>query len=148
MHYLPRMKHAAFLVALPAQALAWSFDPAPVCTLTHDFDTGSAVVTYDPVTEDYAITLTLTDAAWPEAPSFGIAFAGPRGLQIGTNRHVLSDDGQSLTVTDRGFGNVLDGLEYNNVARAVSGERILDVPLDGAAEPVRAFRACTASAFS
>jgi hypothetical protein len=41
------------------------------------------------------------------------AVRGPRGNMISTSRHALSDDGRTLSVSDRGFGNVLNGLEFN-----------------------------------
>jgi hypothetical protein len=63
---------------------------------------------------------------------------------ITTDRHVLSDGGTSLTVTDRGFGNVLDGLQFNNVATALLGNTAVVIPLANAAEPVARFRACAA----
>jgi hypothetical protein len=45
-------------------------------------------------------------------------------------------------VSDRGFGNVLDGLEFNQVALAATGDRVVSIDLDGAAPEVAAFRAC------
>ena len=49
-------------------------------------------------------------------PIFAIAFVGDSPFEITTNRHALSDDGQTLTVRDRGFGNVLNGMEFNTTA--------------------------------
>ena len=77
-------------------------------------------------------------------PIFAIRFDGPRGLTISTDRHVILDDGATLTVTDRGFGNVLNGLEFNDTATALLGDRAVAFALDGAGPAVRAFRACTA----
>jgi hypothetical protein len=79
---------------------------------------------------------------WPGSPAFGIRFEGARTLAIGTDRHRLSDDGRTLTVTDTGFGNVLDGLEFNATATATAGGVSVALDLTGAADPVRAFRAC------
>jgi hypothetical protein len=62
---------------------------------------------------------------------------------ISTGRHVLSEDGRTLSVRDRGFGNVLNGLEFNVVALAATGDRVVSIDLDGAAPEVAAFRACT-----
>ena len=38
---------------------------------------------------------------------------------------------------------MLDGLQYNDTAIALLGERSLPIPLAGAAGPVADFRACT-----
>lgn len=123
---------------------AWEFTPTPVCTLRNDGPL-SVRVTFDPrLDEPYAITLT-SDAPWPVGAVFGLSFEGPRGLTITTGRHRLSDDRLSLTVTDRGFGNVLNGLEFNTAASAFVGDTDRRFALDGAAEPVRAFRSCIAA---
>lgn len=100
------------------------------------------VVTYDPATLQYELTLELTNSVWPDAPTFGMLFDGLRRIQIGTDRHTLSSDGHMLTVADSGFGNVLDGLEFNDRAFARSGAMIVDFSLEEAAEHVRAFRSC------
>ncbi|MBO6707236.1 MAG: hypothetical protein JJ912_14180, partial [Roseitalea sp.] len=71
-------------------------------------------------------------------------FDGPIGLTITTDRHIASDEGRSLTVTDSGFGNVLNGLEFNHTATALLGDRAVPVSLDGAAPAVQDFRACAA----
>jgi hypothetical protein len=71
-------------------------------------------------------------------------FFGPRPLAIGTDRH--SADGATLTVRDSGFGNVLDGLEFNTNAVATSGARRVQIALDAAAPAVQAFRACPSNA--
>mgnify|MGYP007100953042 FL=1 len=137
------MRLALLLTLLPVPTLAWQFSSVPVCTLAHEDEGATWVVTYDASRDQpYAIAITLAADAWPEAPVFGIVFAGPRGLSIGTDRHVRSDAGRTLTVSDTGFGNVLDGLEFNGTATAVAGETAVMVPLDGAAPQVQAFRAC------
>ena len=105
-------------------------------------------MTYDPATGQYAIALTLASGTWGASPGFSIAFIGERSLRIGTDRHQLSNNGATLTVTDSGFGNVLDGLQFNNDFVAVTDATAMDVPLAGAAEPVAAFRACGESALS
>ncbi len=136
----------ALIAASPVAA--WSFDPLPICTLAHDAATLSISLTYDPAqAEPYAIALTRPDP-WPEAPVFGLRFEGAMGLLITTDRHVLSDDGRTLTVTDRGFGNVLNGLEWNALATALTGPVAETASLDGAAGPVQAFRACRNPALS
>jgi hypothetical protein len=130
------------LALAPGPALAWTFSPDPVCTLAHDDPAVRIVVIHDPGPGDYAITLTLTGAVWPESPAFHITFQGPRPLTIGTGSHALSDDRRSLTVRDTGFGNVLNGLEFNADALAFAGDRRVPFSLSGAADPVRAFRTC------
>ncbi|MEO0624574.1 MAG: hypothetical protein AAFU49_05345 [Pseudomonadota bacterium] len=99
-------------------------------------------MTYDPRSLDYAIALKRA-VPWPDDPAFAIRFDGPRGLTISTSRHQLSEGRTVLTVTDRGFGNVLDGLQFNDTATALTGSAALSVSLDGAAPKVEAFRACT-----
>jgi hypothetical protein len=69
-------------------------------------------LTYDPSLPEYTIAIRLSEP-WPEAAVFAMRFEGPRGNMISTSRHVLSEDGLTLSVRDRGFGNVLDGLEFN-----------------------------------
>lgn len=131
------------LILFASPAAAWEFTPVPVCTLSHATADAEVTVTYDPrQPEPYAIRVD-SAARLPEAPVFSIEYAGPRGLMISTTRHRLSEDGTSVTVTDEGFGNVLDGFEFNTTATAVLGGTRVAFPLDGAAEPVRAFRACT-----
>lgn len=131
------------LLALPAQA--WEFSPLPVCMLSHREPAASVRVTHDPrLAEPFAIAIT-RPAGWSGGSPFSIEFEGGRGLTISTDRQRLSDDRQTLTVTDQGFGNLLDGLEFNRTATAVLGEATVSVPLAGAAPAVRAFRACAAA---
>ena len=97
---------------------------------------------YDPrQAEPYAIALTLT-GPWQPAPVFAIAFEGAADLMISTSRHRTSPDGRTLSVSDTGFGNVLNGLEFNATATAISGNQAVTVPLEGAAPAVQEFRAC------
>ncbi len=131
---------ALLLLATPAQA--WDFTPTPVCTLFHDTPDLSIRVTYDPaLPQPYAITLT-RPKPWPATETFGLRFDGPAALSIGTSRHQLSADGRTLTVTDAGFGNVLDGLALNGTATAVAGDTLVPFDLGGARPAVEAFRAC------
>lgn len=132
------------LLVAAAPALAWEFRAGETCELTHDGAAASVRVSYDPRLPLYAITVT-RPVPWPEGPIFGIDFIGPRGLIISTGRHVLSEDGRALTVTDSGFGNVLDGLQFNDTAIALSGGASVAISLDGAAPAVEAFRACIAA---
>lgn len=131
------------LLLLASPAAAWEFSPSPVCTLTDD--TGTLTVTYDASLPEYSVTITLPDATWSEDPTFAMNFAGPRPIFIQTDRHQISADGRSLTVTDSGFGNVLDGLAFNQRAYATSGDTTVGVSLDGIGPAMDAFRACPAA---
>ena len=130
------------LTLLATPAAAWEFTPTPICTLAHTTEDADVSVTYDPAAQEYAITLTRTAATWPQGIIFEIQFAGPRGLTISTTRHELSNEGRSLTVRDRGFGNVLNGIEFNTSATAIVNGPVVSVPLTGAAPEVQKFRAC------
>ena len=130
-------------LGLATPVSAWEFSALPVCTLSHDAGAAAWEVTYDPDDRLYAIAITLAEGAWPEAPAFAIRFEGGRNLTISTDQLRLSDAGATLTVTDTGFGNVLDGLEFNATALATVGTAGVTASLDGAAPEVEAFRACT-----
>jgi hypothetical protein len=131
----------AFLL-LTAPTQAWEFFPSPVCTIAEDTPDLSIRVTYDPTQpQPYAISLTRLDP-WPATGTFGLSFDGPAAMTIGTGRHQLSPDGRTLTVTDTGFDNVLDGLAFNGTATAVAGDIRLPFDLAGARPAVEAFRAC------
>ena len=131
------------LILLTTPAYAWEFTAAPICTLSHTTAEVEVRVTYDPRVPIYAIKLTRRDTAWRPSPTFALQFDGPRALTISTNRHNLSSANTALTASDRGFSNVLDGLEFNTTATAKTASQTLSIPLDGAAAPVAAFRACT-----
>jgi hypothetical protein len=125
-----------------SRAAAWEFSETEICTLSHQAEAVEVVVTYDPRVPEYAIELTLTEGVWPAAAVFGIVFEGGWPLTIQTDRHVVDEGGRRLTVRDSGFGNVLDGIGRNSVATAVVPGLAVPVPLDGAAGPLAAFRAC------
>ncbi len=129
------MRLIPVLLLLATPLHAWEFSPTPVCTLT-DAKSGT-VLTYDGAV--YDITLT-RPGGWPLADVFAIRFA-PVGPTISTSRHQV--EGDTLRVEDRGFGNVLNGLELNTTATALTGDAALTIDLTGAAAPTRAFRACT-----
>jgi len=126
-------------------ASAWEFHPGQPCRLTHQASDGFVELTYDPSQPIYTIQLTRADP-WQAAEVFSMQFVGPMGLAISTNRQVLSADRRTLTVTDTGFGNVLNGLQFNNSARAVLGDQYFDMALIGAREPVDRFRRCAPEA--
>lgn len=139
------MRSALALILLASPAAAWEFSASPICTLTDTSEAGEMTVTYDPAITEYTITVTLPDGTWPDAQTFGMAFASDRPINIQTDRFTLSDDRKSLTVTDRGFGNVLNGLEFNSRAYAVLGETTVGVALDGIGPAIAAFRNCPAA---
>ncbi len=131
---------ALAILATPAQA--WDFTPTPICTIRNDTPMLSVRVTYDPgQPQPYAIILTRPDP-WPVTETFGLRFEGPMAMTIGTSRHQLSPDGRTVTVTDSGFGNVLDGLALNGFAAALAGDTLVPFDLTGARTAVEAFRAC------
>ncbi len=137
------MRLALAFLLLASPALAWEFTSSPICTLTHATGTAEVRVTYDARLPEYAIEITRRDTPWSPGPVFAIRFDGPRGLTISTDRHGLGNGGQSLTVADSGFGNVLNGLEFNDTAIALLGGQTVTIPLEGAAPQVQKFRACT-----
>lgn len=132
---------ALLLTASPT--LAWEATSGRVCELQHDSQGASVLVTYDPASAEYAIAVTST-RGWENDRVFAMRFDGPRRNTITTDRHTLSEDGSTVTVTDSGFGNVLNGLEFNNIAVAVLGDQAVAVPLAGAAPAVQEFKACVA----
>ena len=134
---------------LAAPAAAWTFRADPVCTLDHQTDALRVTLTHDPrLEQSYAIALTLTDGVWPAGDLFAIRFEGPRGLTITTDRHILSEGGSTLTVTDTGFGNVLDGIGLNQRALVMTGGATLLIALQGAHGPLQQFLTCPATATS
>ncbi|MEM6481789.1 MAG: hypothetical protein AAF922_03830 [Pseudomonadota bacterium] len=110
--------------------------------LTHAQSGAAMALTYDPSKPVYTITVT-RDAPWPDVDFFTMRFDGPQGRQIGTDRHRLSSDSRSLSVADVGFGNVLDGLQFNERTTARTGNAEVSFSLADAAEPVARFRACS-----
>lgn len=138
------MRLILLFVALPLPALAWEFRADPICTLTHTTDTAEITVTYDASLPEYAVHVTLIGREWPDAPGFVMSFEGANAFGIQSDRQTLSEDRRSLTVRDTGFGNVLNGLQFNETAMAMSGGLGVTFPLAGIAEPMEAFRACPA----
>lgn len=135
------MRYLICLLAWTGPAAAWEFTPGLPCLLTHVEGGAEVELTHDPTQPLYSITIR-TLALWPESAVFGIRFNGPAGLTITTDRHVISNDGRALTVTDRGFGNVLNGLQMNDSATALLGDTAVTFSLDGADVPVEKFRRC------
>ena len=139
--YMLCMKQLAILCCLAMPAHAWEFTPGLPCLLSHETDEAAVELTYDPTAPLYSITITRA-APWPDAPVFRMRFDGMAPLTISTDRQTFSADRRALTVIDRGFGNVLNGLQYNETASALLGDTTVMFPLKGAEEPVAAFRAC------
>lgn len=136
------MRFALILTVLPLPAFAWDFSPDPVCTLTHQTDTAEIAITYDVSLPEYALFITLREGEWDNAPSFQMTFQGGVPVTIGTTRHMLSGDSATLSVRDRGFGNVLDGIELNTSLAAGTGARFVTADTSDAAAAVQAFRNC------
>ncbi|SLN46442.1 hypothetical protein [Pseudooctadecabacter jejudonensis] len=128
----------------PTMGQAWSFSPDPICTLTHQADAAEIAITYDDSLPEYALFITLRQGEWPASASFEMTFQGGIPVTIGTTRHVISADGATLSVRDRGFGNVLDGIEFNAGLAALAGGARVTADTRDAAEAVQAFRACPA----
>lgn len=126
----------------PTAAAPWEFTPFPMCTLSHTNNQAQVVITHDPSVPEYRLDLTVSGTGWKASPTFGIIFSGGRSLTIGTERHRIN--GSALSVSDVGFGNVLDGLEYNATATAFTASQEVQLSLAGAAPEVRKFRACAA----
>ena len=129
------------LLALSTSAAAWEFTPGAVCLLTHTEPGVAVALTHDPAGPLYTITITRSQP-WPDGPVFSMQFDGPRPIAISTTAQEFSADRRAVRVRDTGFGNVLDGLQFNETARALLGGASEEMSLAGAAEPVEKFRAC------
>lgn len=129
------------LAFLATPASAWEFTPGAICVLTHGEKGAWMRLTYDPTGPLYSITVTRT-APWQVGATFSMRFDGAYPLTITTDQQKISTDGTALTVTDTGFGNVLDGLQFNRSATAILGTDAVIFSLAGAFDPVAAFRVC------
>mgnify|MGYP000046903108 FL=1 len=117
-------------------ALAWEFSISPICTVTDRGSDTGLKLTFDG--ELYALHLSHIEG-WQNAEVFAIRFA-PNGPFIQTTWHQI--DGQTLSVSDAGFGNVLKGLQDNQVAQVLLGKTFRDIDLSGAYTPVENFKNC------
>ncbi|MBO9411452.1 MULTISPECIES: hypothetical protein [unclassified Ruegeria] len=142
------MRAVLLLMILSTPAYAWDVTVDEICTLSHETDAAKIFLTYEPSKPLYTITVTQANSDWTQTPWFAMRFEGSSPIEIATSRHVLSDDAKSLTVTNTGFGNVLDGLEYNQIAYAFTQDHVATFSLDGAADPVRIFRECAGAQLS
>jgi len=138
------MKLLPVLALLPLPAFAWDFSPDPVCTLSHVGEDVDLMLTYAPEIPLYTLTLRLKSGAWDTSDTFGMAFRGQRPIDIGTQRQNITGD--TLSVADSGFGNVLDGLQFNDTAFAFTEGQQTRIDLADAAPAVKAFRQCPTEA--
>ncbi len=141
------MRYLLALLMMVGPAYSWEFTIDDLCRLRHDTGAVQVEVTYDPAAPEYAIHIT-RETAWPAAEAFGIRFSGARPNTIVTDRQVITNEGRTVSVYDSGFGNVLNGLQFNETASALLGDALVDVRLDGAADPVAEFRTCTTARLS
>ncbi|MEX0286609.1 MAG: excinuclease ABC subunit B [Paracoccaceae bacterium] len=136
------MRALALLMFLSTPAFGWeASSDGRICRLDHSTPEVEVALTYDPAVPIYAITLTRPGQVWPNGDVFVIAYAGAAPLTISTNRHMT--DGSSPTVSDSGFGNVLNGLAFNTTATALLGSVAIPIDLSGARPEVEAFVDCT-----
>lgn len=136
------------ILLLTSPASAWETTTSPICTLTHETAEAHIRLTYDPSKPLYTLAITQKSAPWQPTPWFAMRFIGPNDITISTPEHALSDNNQTLNVADSGFGNVLDGLQFNTTALAFSEAQSVAIPLEGAAPEVQKFRACAAAQLS
>ena len=135
------MRWIAAFIVLASPAFAWEFEAGPTCVLRDVQGDVAVTLTHDPTIPEYSISIRQNDQ-WSEGPIFAIAFFGDSPFEITTNRHVLSDDQQTLTVRDRGFGNVLNGMELNVTAIATLGDQQVAFDLQAVDGPMQPFRTC------
>lgn len=131
----------AFLL-LGSPALAWDFSPDPICRISEKQDLVEINLTFDHASGVYAIAFTKLEAPWDQGQQFSIRFEGPRPKLIRTDRHVFSVDGYTLTARDTGFGNVLDGLQYNTLAALETGDERIFIQIHKSFPAMEAFRKC------
>lgn len=136
------MRIALILAILPFPATAWEFSPTPICTLSHQNADAEFTVTFDASLPEYALSIRLATGIWDTSPVFQLSFLGANSLQIGTIEHSFSADSTTLFVRDSGFGNVLDGLEFNDAAIASAAPKSVSFDLTNADPAIQAFREC------
>ena len=93
----------------------------------------------------YVIEVKRTHARRTAAEIFSIRYEGPEHLTTSTGRYELTENGTSLSVADKGIGNVLNGLEFNHVADAVLGVRVLIILLPARRRKQRDFETVPAA---
>lgn len=132
----------AALCLCATQSIAWEFTETTICTVTHNSADLRVELIFDPAASLYEIALIRPDTPWAQADAFRLQFDGPRPLIIGTDRHERTPDGSRLSVTDTGFGNVLDGLQFNDTMTARNGDQTVSVETTDATAALEAFRDC------
>lgn len=140
------MRYALIFACFPLPAAAWEFSPDPICTLSHQTDDVAFVITHDVANRTYTLEMTLLNSMWDPSPTFGITYSGSLPINIGTTQHRITNDSKTLSVSDSGFGNVLDGLEFNHTATATTQTQSLSLRTRGIEKPLKAFRACPGDA--
>lgn len=136
------------LTSLATPAIAWQATTGETCILTHDTTDTHIRLTYDPDKPLYTLAITRKSDPWQQAPWFAMRFLGPNEIAISTPKHALSDNDQTLNVADSGFGNVLDGLQFNQLALAFTQSQTVEISLNDASPEVQKFRDCTAAQLS
>lgn len=129
-----------FFCASAAQA--WVYDGRADCSVRHQTDKLGILLSYAPQTGLYSIAITRWDKAWAGGNRFSMKFDGPKPIFITTDRHELAQNKTTVIASDTGFGNVLDGLEFNFVAAAQLGRERVTIPLKGAKSEIAKFREC------
>jgi len=132
---------ASLWIFSATQAVAWEFIPGAPCKLSASQPDLDIELTHDPLAPLFTMTLT-RKTPWTDAQVFSITFVGASTFTISTDQHDISADKRTLSVADRGFGNVLRGMEFNQRAVASLGPDALSIDLADAAGPTRAFRDC------
>ncbi|MEL6640782.1 MAG: hypothetical protein AAFP98_05650 [Pseudomonadota bacterium] len=132
---------SALFLCAATPAWPWTFEETEVCTISYDDGATAVTVVFDPRSKLYAIKLSRA-AGWADAPVFQLRFDGGMPFTIGTDRHAVSDDRRTLSVTDTGFGNVLKGIAANTQMTALNGVQAISVSTEGAADPIAAFQGC------
>ena len=135
-------------LAFAGPVQAWTFSETDICRVTHSAAEMKVDLTFDPATAVYTITVTRPAAKWADDQNFRLQFDGPRPLIIGTDRHTLSDDRRSVSVSDTGFGNVLDGIALNDSMTALAGGDAVSLSTSDAEAAITAFRACPSAPLS
>lgn len=122
-------------------ALAWEFTSGAPCVLMHETANITVELTYDPTVSVYSFSLTQKHS-FLSAQVFSLQFSGGMPLAISTDRHRIINMKRTVNVTDSGFGNVLNGLQFNHTLTATLGQQSIEIPLANSASKVAAFRDC------
>ncbi len=130
------------LLGSSANIGAWTFTPSPICTVEHQTELIELELTYNHASGVYALKLTKPELTWDASRKFSMRFEGSKPIFISTTNHEFSSDMKSLIASDSGFGNVIDGLQFNTLAAAITDNERIFIPLTGAEPKIDAFRNC------